>query len=518
VVAATLDLDRLVPVHDQPSGRRPTVDGTHRDSLPWAVRPNGPPADRRIASFDQGEFARHLARCGVLDLRPVALPGSAVVLPFGMRLMRRFEAVVRRRYEEQGFDEYDYPMLAPVDVMSPAAEVISLDGRLFFAGDDLDWAAGRRRAVLSPTGEAIVYTHWARTVHTAQDLPIRMYRQARYFRPSHAGQGLFRATEAVGIYEFQACYPDRSASDQGMVEASRMARDVCRDAHVPVLWSNRPPWTNNTPVAERWIGADVPLPHGATVQVGCVYDQGERFSRPYGVRWHDGTALRFTRHVTGCVTQRLVLAHLYLGMTRDGDLLVHPDLAPVQVGVTSGGPGTDSRALAERLADRLRERGLRVARETTTRKRDIGKLHRQWARQGVPIRVYVQDPRFPGDSVRVVVVRADTRAEATARADDLDRLVDGIEIGTTQVGAGYLARATGFVADRCTRADADTIRDVLTDRRVAVCPLEPTEQAVRAVERWRLGEVLGLNRSAEPARCVITDRLTHGVAYISPRT
>lgn len=514
-----LELDRMLPAPRTPAVEVTRAPAEPDGSLPW--RPGRDPEPEPVggpgAWCSQREFARHLEQAGVVDLRAIELPGAAVMLPFGVRLLRRFAAVVRHRYEEHGFEEYDYPLLVPAGVLDPTRDLIGLDGRLLYAGDDDDWATGRKRAVLSPTGESAVYTHWAKLVRSEHDLPIRMYRQARYFRPAGPGRGLFRSMESTGVFEFQACYPDRAASDDAMTAASRMARQVCQDIHVPTLWSTRPPWTNNTAVAERWYGGDVPLPHGATLQVGCVYDQGDRFSRRYGVGWRDGSGFRHARHVTGCVTQRLVLAHLFLGMAADGDLLVHPDLAPCQVAITSG-RSVDDLAVAHELVDRLAGLGLRAVHVAAADKQEIGRAHRKWRRQGVPIRVYLQAARFPGDQVRVVVTRADTRHEATSTLGPVDRLAEGVRIGVDQVAAGYLRRANGFVAEQCTPATADTVRDVLAARRVAVCPLEPTEDAVRAVASWRLGEVLGLNRSETAGPCVITGRPTHGVAYLSPRT
>lgn len=502
----TADLPTAIPLAVPPGGEP-------RDALHWLS--GGEPA-RPVTECGQGEFAQHLERAGVLDLRTVELPGSAIMLPFGMRVVRRFEEIVRQHYELRGFAEYDYPVLVPTGVLAATRELLNLDGRLLYAGDDADWADGRRRAVLTPTGEATVYTHWSRIVSTVHDLPLLMYRRARYFRPASAGQGLFRTIEAAGIWEFQACYANRAASAAGMETAVEMARAVCADLHVPVLWSARPPWTNNGPVAERCIGGDVPLPHGATLQVGCVYDQGDRFSRPYRVRWSDATGTHHTQHVTGCVTQRLMLAHLFLGMDAAGDLLVHPDLAPTQVAITSSSATPDEAVAAGELVNRLD--GLRVAHEVTGSKRDTGRLHRMWQRQGVPIRVYLQAARFPGDRVKVVVVRADTRAEAILHLEELDRLAAGIRAGVSQVGLGYRQRAAKFVASRCVPADAETVRDVLASRRVAVCPLEPSEEAIREVGRWRLGEVLGLNRAERSAPCVVTGRPTRAAAYLSPRT
>lgn len=502
-----VEMDSL-PTASPPSAV-PGAETTPPGALPWLPGERVKPVTR----CSQGEFVQHLERARVLDMHTVELPGSAIMLPFGMGLVRRFEEVIRHHYELHGFAEYDYPILIPTAILDPTRQLFALDGRLLYAGDDQDWARGHRRAVLTPTGEAAVYAHWTRQVSSRNDLPIRMYRRARYFRPTSAGQGLFRAMEAAGVWEFQSCYPDRDASMAGMASAADMARAVCADLHVPVLWSARPPWTNNGALAERCLGGDVPLPHGATLQVGCVYDQGEQFSRLYGVRWSDATGTHYTRHVTGCVTQRLVLAHLFLGIDAAGELLVHPDLAPTQVAITSS---PDEHAAVAELIGGLA--GLRVRHEMTQDKRDTGRWHRLWRRQGVPIRVYLQPARFAGDRVKVVVVRADTRAEAVLYLDELDRLVAGLRAGVIEVGLGYRRRSAEFVDSRCVPATADTVRDVLAARLVAVCPLEPTEHTVAEVGSWGLGEVLGLNRTDHTAACVVTGRPTRARAYLSART
>ncbi|MFD7097793.1 hypothetical protein [Streptomyces xanthophaeus] len=468
--------------------------------------------------FDLGRFANWLRDADVLDQAPIELPGATVTLPYGTRIIRRFNDIVERAGEQAGFEEYDYPMLVPDSVLEPTRALLPLKGSLLYAGSDDDWDADRRRMVLTPTGEGAVYTHWAKTVRSRSDLPILAYRKARYFRPARAGRSVFRAIESQDIYEFQACYPDRSTARQGFARAIDMARHVGKALHVPVLWSTRPPWTNNTQVSETTIGGDVPLPHGATLQVGCLYDQGRRFSSLYGVGFREGGEQGHTHHVTAALTRRLVLTHLMLGMDSDGEMLLHPDIAPVQVAVTLTGSAPDERADAERLVARLAAVGVRCDLRADGDRRSVGSLHRRWRRQGVPLRIYLQPRRDPQDRTRAVVVRADTREEAVLLPDRLEDLADLLPAALAEVGTGYRRRAWSFAQRQCRPADATTVRSVLAERAVAVAPLTATEAAVATVAHWKLGEVLGFRRAPEPAACVVTGRPTTTVAYISPRT
>ncbi|WP_128378877.1 His/Gly/Thr/Pro-type tRNA ligase C-terminal domain-containing protein [Streptomyces cavernae] len=517
-----LDPASLLPFDD---GAPPQPPPPSAPTLPWQPPRNGDkvqaltdiakPAD--TGPFDMGSFATWLRSAGVVDTTTIALPGATVTLPYGVALVRRFQSILTQIYEEHGYEEYDYPMLVPAETLEPTRQIMPLEGQLLYAGGDDDWASGRKRMVLSPTGESAVYTHWARTVRSRRDLPIRAYRRARYFRPARAGRSVFRAIEALDVFEFQACFADHAGATDGFRDAVTMAREVCHALHVPVLWSTRPPWTNNGAVAEVTVGGDVPLPHGSTIQVGSVYRQGQQFSRIYGVAHRDGREREFTHHVTGALTRRLVLMHLMLGLDSEGSLLVHPDLAPVQVAITLPDTGHEEEAAARRLCAVLRDKGVRCRLHAGIDRRTVGRLHARWQLQGVPLRVYLQPRRRADDRTRAVIVRADTREEAVLLPADVEQLADVLPPALDEVGTGYLRRSRSFVERQCRRADARTVRDVLAEREVAVAPLEPSEEAVTEVAAWGLGEVLGLRRASEIAPCVISGRPTDTVAYISPR-
>ncbi|SEF23493.1 Prolyl-tRNA synthetase [Amycolatopsis pretoriensis] len=467
--------------------------------------------------FDLGDFTTSLLQADVLDTTAIDLPGATVTLPYGMRLLRRMEPILRSIYEQHGYEEYDYPLLVPAASLEPTRTLMPLRNSLVIAGDDNDWAAGRKRMVLTPTGEAAVYTHWARTVRSRTDLPIRGYRRTRYYRPARAGRSVFRAIEALDVFEFQSCFAEEREAREGFADALKMSREVSTALHVPALWATRPPWTNNDAVSDLTVGADVPLPQGSTIQVGSVYQQGQRFSRAYGVAYRESGERINTWHVTGALTRRLLLMHLMLGMDSQGELLVHPDLAPVQIGLTMSTADPAQRAEARELTDLLAVRGVRCELQFPENRNRVSRLQRVWRRQGVPLRIYLQPARKPGERIKVVVVRADTRDEAVLLPGRLAGLAQGLVRALDEVGVGYLRRTLGFVARRCRPADRHTAKEVLADRAVAVFPLTAGRLEVEEVASWGLGEVLGLRRVAEPRPCVVTGKPTRAVAFVSAR-
>jgi prolyl-tRNA synthetase len=508
---AMLDVSAM-PAAEPLTGPRPAPAAGGVDWRPAVDRPI-PAGQTEPVSL--GTFTSWLQRTGILDPQAIELPGSAVLLPPGVALFRQVEQIVRHRYADAGYAEYDFPDLVPPSALEPTRRLLKLDNRLLLAGADEDWAAGVPRAVLSPTGESSVYTFWAGRVRSRRDLPQRIFRHARYYRPAPSGRSILRGIESRGVLEFHACHPDPAANTKEFWRAVDMCRQACADVHVPALFSLRPPWTNNGSVADACIGIDVPLPNHATLQVGCVYDQADRFSQHYRVRWRENGRRHETWHVAGCLTRRLTFAHLFLGMDTAGELLVHPVVAPVQIGLTLHASGPTLHQKARCLAGELAAMGIRAVLCDPAGGASPGVLQRQWRQQGVPLRVFVREAP---EAIRAVVVRADTREECEITAASPAAVAAALAAALAQVEHGYAARAFRYVAARVQPAVADDIRDVVRARKVAVCHLEPTEEAVRTIADWHQGEVIGFCRTDETGPCVVTGRPTRALAYVSPRT
>ncbi|MFJ8047977.1 hypothetical protein [Streptomyces luteogriseus] len=473
----------------------------------------------RAGGLDLGGFAEVLHRTGVLDSRSITLPGAAVVLPYGVRIIERFSDLVKGRLREAGYAEYDYPFLAPVDVYAPTSELFDVSDRLLYAADRAGLAAGTPRAVLSPTGEATVYTHWARIVRHESDLPIRSLRRARYYRPmptgSRSGRGVFKAMEAGDVFEAQSCLADRLAAAHEYRALGETLQRIAADYTVPTLWSERPREGNNGAVADTSVGGDVPLPTGATVQVGCLYDQGQRFSRAYRVAVRSHGEQRFTHHVTAAITRRMVLAHLMLGLRSDRSLCLSPRTAPDQVALIAFTPQAQSGA--DRLSEALTAAGVRVAARSAHPRRDAG----LWQAQGVPLLVHVSAPRADGDTHRVVLVRADTRQEWRLHLHDPAEAVTAVRVALDGVERALVAELNAYVRARHVRlsgnATAEDMKEVLAARLVAVAPVAPGPAVFGEVASWRSGEVLGTRTDGVLRRCVVTGAPTEHIAYVSGR-
>ena len=141
------------------------------------------------------------------------------------------------------------------------------------------------------------------------------------------------------------------------------------------------------------------------------------------------------------------------------------------------------------------------------------------AKKGVPLGVLLQEPRFEGDDVRMVLTRTDSLEESTTLdITDPNRLADAVSEGLQDVGEAWRARAAGRVEGRVRQATtADELRAAMASGSVGWGWMEPTVQGVRTVDDWGVGEVLGFRAAASEGECIISGKTTRNLALASRR-
>lgn len=447
----------------------------------WRAEEEPLPAELPVT---MDSFSRALREAEILDVRAIKLPGAYVLLPFGVRLMQRYRALVRAALDSSGLEEHEYPSLIPPAALQATERVFPLAGRLLSVTH-----AGTERAVLAPTGEAAIYGHWARLA--PDRFPIEMYRCATYFRPAQhghrSGRSVFSAMETPDVFEFHCAYASLYEQQLALVRMFRTLTGLLARFRLPAMWSRRPGWTNHGVLFHSSYAADVPTPTLDTIFCGALYDQRQVLARAHGVRAGSPPAPAW--HLTGAVSRRLVLCHLLLGLNADGTFLMHPDLCPEQVALVVPPDAEPLVAAARSIASMYDKIGFRTRLHLVPERQRRAVLERL-ARQATPLVITVRGEG--ADGLRMTLRRSDTGGRLELRDAPADLAVQaGVEaIGA--VGHAYDRRVRTFAASRLARAeDLDSLRLILGDRRVGVLSVRPTPETTREIEGWGLGEVLG---------------------------
>ncbi|MGQ4332362.1 proline--tRNA ligase [Streptomyces hayashii] len=177
----------------------------------------------RPRSIDLGATTHGLLEAVGL-IREVDLAGSFALMPLGVLIRDRIEAIIRKSFVEHGFGAVMLPML-----QSRAIWESSGRWQVYADAEALFRVVGRgeeESACLGPTSEEISVVTVASDLASHRDLPVRLYQSTNKFRNELSPRGgLLRAREfeMADAYTFDA---DRS----GMLAAVEALNAACQSA------------------------------------------------------------------------------------------------------------------------------------------------------------------------------------------------------------------------------------------------------------------------------------------------
>ncbi|WP_156440011.1 hypothetical protein [Burkholderia savannae] len=507
--------------HDALTGELPSIPSWLNDirqessQLPWS--------EGKIAGSTKlslGEFTRRLKQAEICDSDIIAVPGAVVVLPWGVELCERFAQLVRGIYGELELQEYAYPQVVPESCFSPMADLLDLRRCLLRVGTEQDSKEGRTRGVLTPTGEQVIANHWRHMVSRFDTLPIRLYQRARYFRPissaDRSGKGVFSALEAPDVFEFHCCHATEAAASDDIRRLARGLLEMSDALPLPQFIGVRPPWGNRNDLYEWGVGGDTPLLSGECVQTSAVYCQGQRISRRYDIGFGKNEQRRHAWQVDGFVSRRMMYAQLGLSTLADGSLIVHPNLAPIQIAVLARSQFEDERQALRSTFDEIKSRGLRATIDFVADAQVMKARIKQLRARGVPLLLLYFGRRHVQDAARIRLCRPDNEQELAIDENDdlpevLSKALADVEASVNRLVHSQVRSLISFAQ---TEAQA---KEMLAARKCVIAPIAPTRANVEAVANWRMGELCSFAAAEDVAPCIFSGRPTRARALLSRR-
>lgn len=180
-----------------------------------------PPVRPRSIDLDAPTF-KLLEAVGLV--RQLDLAGSFALMPLGVMIRDRMEAIIRKAFVERGFGAAVLPVLQSRVIWESSGR-----WKLYADSGALFRVAGRgeeETACLGPTSEEISVSVVAADLATYRDLPVRLYQSTQKFRNELSPRGgLMRACE----FEMADAYTF-DATREGMLASVKDLNAACRSA------------------------------------------------------------------------------------------------------------------------------------------------------------------------------------------------------------------------------------------------------------------------------------------------
>lgn len=478
---------------------------SHSSDIKWEPDPGA--AQYTYKALSLKEYANYLNAADILDNSAINLAGAAVWMPYGLKLRKIFDQFISDVFEAYGLSQFNYPSLLPADMYDPLAGLYDLTNKMLCTGTEEEINNRKYRAVLSPSGEAPIYTHWSKYIK-GRKLPLKMFSNSVYFRPvgHQAGMGIFNSAEASGVFEFHAAYEDRSHIDKEIVSYQLMLEEVFTFFRIHRIWSLRPRWTNNAAVSLYTFGADTILPNNTSLQIGAIYDQDSIFSERYNIYTSKDGTKNFTKQISGFCSKRLLLCQLMIAGSVMGRFFIHPHFSPLQTAIIfqkKTMPAGDIDQTIEKIKSALH---LRHTFDVCDTPDGAGKLYNHYRSKGVPLIVRIQDRRDRQDRYKIILYRNDNGAGYGMLTDDIMPVLPGlISVAISDIIAYSDEKTDNYFHSKFTGDIITTEAEMhSSSQMVKTFPLSFTEANVRYIEQTNKGEIIGFVRTGSNYKCILT--------------
>ncbi len=326
------------------------------------------------------------------------IKGMHVWRPYGWKLVRNLDNLIRRVWESTGHKEVNFPTLIPYHMFEKEAEHIrGFGGQVYWvtrAGDN----ELEEPYILRPTSETAMYTIFSLWIRSHADLPLKTFQIVNVFRYETKQTRSFIRMREFHFYEAHTCHRDYEDAERQIREDMEMWEEIAKKVAIPYILCRRPDW-DKFPGAEYTLGADTLMPTGRALQIATMHQYGQNFSRPYEIKYlkEDGTH-EYVHQTTFGISERLIGAIVGIHGDDKG-LILPPEIAPIQVVIVPI-PGEGVMEFARKVRDILSS-NFRVHmddREDYT----PGYKYNDWEMRGVPIRVEIGPREVEENSITIV--------------------------------------------------------------------------------------------------------------------
>jgi prolyl-tRNA synthetase len=379
--------------------------------------------------------------------------GTMVIRPYGYAIWERMVAEMDARIKACGAQNCYFPLFIPLDYFereaehvegfSPELAIVTIGG-----GKELEEPVAVR-----PTSETIFGEYMAKWVQSYRDLPLLLNQWCNIVRWEMRTRLFLRSSEFL----WQEGHTAHASEVEAHEYALRILHEAYEDLMVQVLaipvYVGRKTARERFPGAVNTMGCEAMMRDGKALQMGTSHELGQNFARVFDMVYLDAQSEQQLCWTTSWGTSTRMVGGLIMAHGDDQGIVVPPRLAPVQCVVLLVKDADGAGETAARLADELRNAGVRVeldARVDTS----FGRRATDWELKGVPLRLEV-GPRDLAEGNVTLVWRHLSKKEAISVNTAVKLVVEQVDV----VQAELLASATSRRDERT--AECSTLDEVL---------------------------------------------------------
>jgi prolyl-tRNA synthetase len=350
-----------------------------------------------------GEVVR---RAGLAESSPVR--GAMVIKPYGYAIWEAIQRELDDRIKATGHENLYFPLLVPASVLAQEGELVEGFAPEVAVVTEAGGKKLEEPLAVRPTSEALIWSTYARWVHSYRDLPLLYNQWANVVRWELRPRLFLRTSEFL----WQEGHTAHETEAEAIAETLTILHDVYADVIENVLAI--PVLRGTKSESERFPGAvdtytlEALMRDGKALQAATSHYLGQGFARTFAVRYtgRDGSE-RYPYATSWGASTRLV-GGLVMAHGDELGLRLPPRVAPQQVVIVPISREDDRAKVLEAaaaVADELRAAGLRARVDDRPGYRPGFKFN-EWELKGVPLRIEIGGRDLA--AAAITVARRDT--------------------------------------------------------------------------------------------------------------
>ncbi|HDM67414.1 MAG TPA: proline--tRNA ligase, partial [Thermoplasmatales archaeon] len=375
------------------------------------------PETRYKKDEDFHEWYNEIVELADLCDKRYPIKGMNVWRPYGWKLMRYIDELIRKEMEATGHQEVYFPLLIPESLFNKEAEHIEGFGGEVYWITHAGHTKLEEKWLLRPTSETAMYPIFALWIRSHADLPLKTFQIVNTFRYETKQTRAFIRVREIHFFEAHTCHVDFEDAEKQIQEDKDIATRFFHTLSIPFIFHKRPEW-DKFAGAYYTISIDVLMPSGRTLQLGSIHQYRDNFAKPYEITYEaeDGSH-KYCHQTTYGMSERILGAIIGIHGDNKG-LIIPPPVAPIQVVIVPivfKGKEEIVMENSHKVFETLKQEGIRVHLDD----RDItpGSKYYDWELKGVPIRIEI-GPRDVEQN-QVTLVPRDTGEKKPVSIKDL---------------------------------------------------------------------------------------------------
>src|SRR6266545_4161410 len=337
-----------------------------------------------------------------------AVRGAMVIKPYGYAIWEAIQRELDSRIKATGHENFYFPLFVPASLLAQEGELV----KGFAPEVAVVTEAGGKRLeeplAVRPTSEALIWSTYARWVHSYRDLPLLYNQWANVVRWELRPRLFLRTSEFL----WQEGHTAHETEEEAVAETLTILHDVYADTienilAIPVL-RGRKSESERFPGAVETYTLEALMRDGKALQAATSHYLGQGFARTFDVHFTGRDGAEHHPYATSWgATTRLVGA-VVMAHGDDRGLRLPPLVAPQQVVIVPIYREAEQAEVIQAAAairDELKAAGVRVRLDDRAEYRPGFKFN-EWELKGVPVRIELGGRDLAAGAV--TVARRDT--------------------------------------------------------------------------------------------------------------